>query len=240
MRHGPACGFHGQPTPSSVVSRPPTRLRSDTELSANLGGVTFRDFSNGRSEEGQKPKSRLCYRAAQQQVISYESVTPFESMGASAPSTGAKPGDGPAILPGNQTAPSRLDDYVRTAVAGLIVFIGVPAILVFWIYRPVADAQAFSTVMTGVLGVVLGYYFGAQGKSTSDASAKEATEKLSRAKTKAGSANRKLGEALGRADEHRRGLSALEADRKLSPPPGGGAERVLESIKAAQDALGEV
>jgi len=163
-------------------------------------------------------------------------------MGATTAVMGARPGEGvkPITPPNGQSTPSRLDEYVRTIVAGLVVFIGVPAILVFWIYRPVADAQAFSTVMTGILGVVLGYYFGSHGKATSDASAKDATTQLNQTKTKASKAGQRLGVAFGRADEHRLGLSALAADKKLLGAPGDAADRVLTSIKEAQDALGEV
>lgn len=103
-------------------------------------------------------------------------------------------------------APPGLDDYVRTVIACTIVFGGLITIIAVWAYRPVTDAQAFSTVITGLIGGVLGYYFGASGKQKSDSTAQAATTKVETMQTAVRKAHARVAEAKGR----------LKAERALS------------------------
>lgn len=100
-------------------------------------------------------------------------------------------------------APPTMDDYVRTIIAFAIVFSGLVTIIAIWVYRPIADAQAFSTVMTGLIGGVLGYYFGASGKQKSDSNAQTASEKVERIQSAARKAQARVAEAKGRLKAER-------------------------------------
>ena len=89
--------------------------------------------------------------------------------------TNAAPGAPPAA-PADVPAAgfTGLDEYVRTIIALAIGLGGMAIIIAFWALRPVSEAEALSSVMTGLMGSVLGYYFGAHGKAKSDKAADDA------------------------------------------------------------------
>lgn len=127
-------------------------------------------------------------------------------MTATATATGTPP-SAPASSPAALT--TGLDESVRTIIALAIALGGLTVIIGAWALRPVSDAEAVSSVMTGLMGGVLGYYFGASGKAKSDSTADKATAKADattrdaaarsdRAKAAAMGAATKIAEARGK------------------------------------------
>jgi hypothetical protein len=134
-----------------------------------------------------------------------------------------------------------LDDAVRTIIALVVGVGGAALIIAFWVYRSSTDAQAVSSVMTGLMGGVLGYYFGASQKSKSDVAADTANAKADKAKTAAGKALAKVAEAKGKLKVIAGGAGGGLKVR--SAPPGGSAtpeDDALADLEQAASHLAEL
>jgi len=171
-------------------------------------------------------------------------VTPATMAGNVPPPVATKPtnppkgGDPKAATP--PPGPTT-DDYVRTAIALTVTVIGLVALVSFWIFRPVADAQAFSTVVVGLMGTVLGYYFGANGKQASDAAAQTATAKSAKSSAQAQQAHIRVTEVRAMLQAQKgmsRARTAVEG--VAGPIESGASDGIVDSLLQAERALDEV
>ena len=74
-----------------------------------------------------------------------------------------------------------MDEWTRTIIAGVIVIVGLGIIVWGWAFFNSTNAGTITTAMTGMIGVVLGYYFGSSGKDKADKAAADATTKADKA-----------------------------------------------------------
>jgi hypothetical protein len=151
---------------------------------------------------------------------------------ATPPTSNPKAGDSQAYTtpPGSTT-----DDFVRTIIALGVTIIGLVALVSFWVFRPVTDAQAFSTVVVGLMGTVLGYYFGANGKQASDIAAQTATAKATGATAQAQKAHIRVTEVRARLQAQKGTSSArIVGTGAPSPTETGVADEVIASLMQAE------
>jgi hypothetical protein len=119
-----------------------------------------------------------------------------------------------------------------------VTVIGLVALVSFWIFRPVADAQAFSTVVVGLMGTVLGYYFGANGKQASDVAAQTATAKAAGSNAQAQKAHIRVTEVRARL-QAQKGMSLTRTTGKEVPSSAetGAVDEVINSLLQAEKDL---
>src|SRR5208337_4587590 len=98
----------------------------------------------------------------------------------------------------------------------------------------VTDAQAFSTVVTGLMGTVLGYYFGANGKQASDVAAQTATAKATATTAQAQKAHIRVTEVRARLQAQKGPMTsrAVAAEAPGSPETGVADEIVAALMQA--------
>lgn len=130
-----------------------------------------------------------------------------------------------------------LDDTVRTIVALAIVFVGLIVIVGAWALRSASDAEALSSVMTGLMGGVLGYYFGASGKAKSDADADKAKASEKATTTRAGNALAKLAEAKGKLKVTGTHTGGVVIREKVSGAPKDPIDAAIHDLEEATSAL---
>jgi hypothetical protein len=82
-----------------------------------------------------------------------------------------------------QQPPSAQIEWVRSVLAIAVAGVGFLAILLFAIYRSLADAETLAGVISGMVGAVLGYYFGSKGVDSAQSNA--ANQSSMRGKTEA-------------------------------------------------------
>lgn len=115
-----------------------------------------------------------------------------------------------------------LSDWVRAAIALFVVFGGGWLFGHLWLFRDVEDAQKLGAALSGLVGLVVGHYFGHQGIDRAEAEAAQAREREALVRTLAAglaaedqAAQRKLAGVAAQAEEYQRLLAAASADPAL-------------------------
>ena len=67
-----------------------------------------------------------------------------------------------------------LPEIVRSYIAVFVVTITFLFIIVAWAARGVGEAERIATILAGILGLVIGYYFGKEGVDQARAAAEDA------------------------------------------------------------------
>ncbi len=67
-------------------------------------------------------------------------------------------------------------EAVRGAIAIYIVFVGIAVIIWAWYLRGVAEAESVAAILAGIIGIVMGYYFGRHGVDRAQTLAEEANK----------------------------------------------------------------
>lgn len=96
---------------------------------------------------------------------------------------------------------SGLDDWTRTVLAYLVGFGGLAFIVVAWAlvawgHLTSTEAATIMSAIIGLMGIVLGYYFGSNGKDKADQAAADATSKTDSIKSGAAKVNGSVQRAL--------------------------------------------
>lgn len=67
-----------------------------------------------------------------------------------------------------------LPEVVRSFIAIFVVTFSLFFILIAWAVRGIGDAERLATILAGILGLVIGYYFGKEGVDDARAAATKA------------------------------------------------------------------
>ncbi len=105
-----------------------------------------------------------------------------------------------------------LSEVVRSYIAIFVVTFGLLFLLIAWAARGIEDAERVATIIAGILGLVIGYYFGKEGVD-------KAREDAEKAEREAGQASqmRAIAESV-----------AVETDEEVRPALKAHAETIAE------------
>lgn len=54
-------------------------------------------------------------------------------------------------------------EWARIAIGIFVVFVSMSVIVIAWWFRGIEEAQAIAAVLSGLTGIVIGYFFGRHG-----------------------------------------------------------------------------
>ena len=129
---------------------------------------------------------------------------------------------------------SSLAEWVRSALAIFVVFFGLAIIAYAWGLRGISDAKELSAVLLGMVGIVLGYYFGSKGVDKAQDIAKQEAEdsKLQQLRTSNYDALKsKFVEYQGEVAEYARLMDEISKDNTLKAK----VQELLAKIQGGAD-----
>ena len=130
-----------------------------------------------------------------------------------------------------------LPEYVRSGLAAFVVVFGFVLIAYAWSSRGISDSKELAAIFLGVIGIVMGYYFGRQGvERAQEIAALQTQEKrLTQLKTLNYDALKAQNEALERSvTRYERLLEKVSKDSELKRK----IEELLTQV-SGQDSEGE-
>ncbi len=115
-----------------------------------------------------------------------------------------------------------MPEYVRSTIAIFIIVVGLTFITALAIFQTPADAEEYASLVSGLMGAVVGYYFGVKGgetaaKAVSDTASIQITQANSLVQQATGEIQNELPKLKASSDREQTLVKVLEEVKRQEP-----------------------